>query len=307
VETPISVTNVADTTADSGRAVLCPGCGYDLRGTTGERCSECGLAIDRAALERSGFPWAHRASLGRMRAFLKTVWLVTVDAASLRYEVAKQQRPRDGASFRRWVAVALGACFAAVLGVVIAAGGIRELAVGRAEFLSGALPRWTQDFVVPWSAGVVIPPALFLYSTVFAFYVAGVPRSIFRSRGSSEDHRQTVKAISGYVVAPLLLFLPATAGYVLIYFLEGQDKWARWRVLATILAIGSFILVLAAVAGTVWRTGQWRARTAHAGYPTGFGGMAELLLRWALGAAVILGVIPWCVGFLWIVFDSFRR
>src|SRR4051794_13275118 len=68
-----------DAPSDPGRSLLCPGCGYDLRGTIGGRCSECGLEIDRAALERSGFPWAHRASLGRVRAFLKTVWLVTVD------------------------------------------------------------------------------------------------------------------------------------------------------------------------------------------------------------------------------------
>ena len=316
METPISPTNLADpaagATAHPGRSVLCPGCGYDLRGTAGERCSECGLAIDRAALERSGFPWAHRASLGPLRAFLKTVWLVTADAASLRYEVAKQQRPRDGASFRRWVAVILSACFAAGVGVVIAAGGIKEAAVDRDEFSSGTMQPWTQDLFVPWSAGVVIRPALFAYTTLLAFHLAGVPRSIFRTHGMPEHYRQTVEAISGYVVAPLVLLLPATVGFAALFFLL-RHPYAEWAergplaaILQVLLIVGG-VLAFAAVASTVHRTGQWRARTAHAGYPTGFAGMAELLLRWAIGAAVILGVIPWCVGFLWIVVDSFRR
>src|SRR5687768_10793324 len=60
--------------------LLCPACGYDLRGTTGGRCSECGLEIDPAALARSGVPWAYRKEMGRVRAFLKTAWLVTFDS-----------------------------------------------------------------------------------------------------------------------------------------------------------------------------------------------------------------------------------
>src|SRR5436305_757244 len=92
------------------RTVLCSACGYDLRVMTGDRCSECGLVIDREALRRSGFPWAHRKSVGRVRAFLKTVWLVTRDSRALRHEAAREQSARDGAAFRRWVVVALAAC-----------------------------------------------------------------------------------------------------------------------------------------------------------------------------------------------------
>ena len=309
METSTSQSELTRPREVSGRTVFCPGCGYDLRGSAASRCSECGLLVDRAALERSAFPWAHRASLGRARAFLKTVWLVTADAQSLRHETAKAQSPRDGASFRRCVAFALSACFAAFVTTMILAGGITAMAVDRNEFLGpGGMPRWSQDVLVPWSAGIALSPALFAYSTLFAFYAAGVPRSILRTRGAPEDYRRTVEAISGYVVAPLVLLLPATAGLAGLFVLHEHRQWAQRSPLLPILeilVIGGCVFAFAAVAGTVYRTGQWRARTAHAGYPTGFGGMGELLIRWAIGFAAALGVVPWCVGFVRIVVDTF--
>src|SRR5690606_33860096 len=57
--------------------VFCPWCGYDLRGRVGEACPECGGRIDREELLRSQIPWSHRRTLGRIRAFWQTVWLVT--------------------------------------------------------------------------------------------------------------------------------------------------------------------------------------------------------------------------------------
>lgn len=87
-------------------ARLCPGCGYDLRAATTDRCSECGVVLDRAALRESGFPWAHRKRVGRVRAFVATVWLVTVDGRRVRNELAKPQDARDAGLTRRWTALA---------------------------------------------------------------------------------------------------------------------------------------------------------------------------------------------------------
>src|SRR5687768_6844600 len=82
------------------RALLCPGCGYDVRGAAGGRCSECGLVVDRPSLERSGVPWAQRASVGRVRAFCSTGSLFTADAERLKLKTARPQSPRDAAAFR---------------------------------------------------------------------------------------------------------------------------------------------------------------------------------------------------------------
>lgn len=98
--------------------LYCPACGYDLRGTTADRCSECGSAFDRATLRVSRLPWVHRRELGRIRAWRQTVWLVIRHPKTLAEEMAG---PVDwpAASRFRWIMVVLGtaivaATFAAV-------------------------------------------------------------------------------------------------------------------------------------------------------------------------------------------------
>ena len=289
--------------AAEGRSVLCPGCGYDLRATAGDRCSECGLEIDRAALERSGFPWAHRRSVGRLRAFLKTVWLVTIDSKRLRYETAKCQSSRDAAAFRRWVAVLLTICFAAAVVMLLLREGVEAIVVVQepSVFTRVSLEGYEIDLLVPWSAGIALRPALFVYALVLGFYVAGSSRSIFRTKELAPDYAETVEAIGSYVSAPLAWLLPAAAGYAALFWIDAEPMATPF--VTTLIVVG-FLLVLLAIGGTVYRTGQWRARTTHRGYPTGFLAMGELLLRWAIGSAIVVGVVPWCVGFVWIFIDG---
>src|SRR5687768_2253551 len=92
---PVAVSPVA---VDQ-EALLCPGCGFDLRATTSDRCGECGLEFDRASLSISTIPWAHRRRIGRIRSYFKTFWQFTRDSRALRHELAKPQDIRDGRRF----------------------------------------------------------------------------------------------------------------------------------------------------------------------------------------------------------------
>jgi hypothetical protein len=299
---------VSDPTADSpGRTMLCPACGYDLRGTTGERCSECGLEIDREALKRSGFPWAHRASLGRLRAFLMTVWLMTIDSKALRNEAAKAQAPRDAAVFRRWVAATLAACFLWAAVLVISNHVVARAVYDRYE--SGADWEWTGDLFVPWLTGLAMEPLLLSCALAAAAYMTGATRPIFRTRDLPGDYAQVVEPISGYVTGPLAWVLSAFVAFLgLRWLFDHYGHVLRFMpVVRFLLVSGNVALAVMGIGGAVHRTGQWRARTAHAGYSTAFLAMGELLLRWGVGCFVILGLIPWCVGFTWIVIDSYRR
>ena len=143
--------------AGEAAARLCPGCGYDLRAATTDRCSECGLLLDRAALQESGFPWAHRKRIGRVRAFVTTVWRVTQDSRSLRHETAKPQGLRDAARFRRWNAAAVALALSGFAGTVVASGAARRLA-GEAAAAGGGraagVPAGAQDGVGPGAAGL---------------------------------------------------------------------------------------------------------------------------------------------------------
>jgi len=303
-------TNPTGPQATPSRTVLCPACGYDLRATTGERCSECGWTIDREALKRSALPWAHRKSVGRFRAFLKTIWLVTADSNSLRHETAKAQSPRDATAFGRWVAVLLALLFAGIVALVVHEDALRDIVVRppSARFPTWQLNGLQQDILVPWSAGVTMPWALFAYATALAFYTAAAPRSLFRTRGLTPEYAETVRAIGGYCCAPLMLALPAAALYAGTAWLAivSGEVFRRNSALPLVLVGVAFGLLFAAVGGTVYRTAQWRARTTHGGFATGLLAIAELLLRWAVGCAVVLGVVPWCVGFIRIVADSLR-
>ena len=133
-----------------------------MRAATDDRCSECGLVIDRLSLERSGIPWAYRRQFGGIRAFVKTVWLMTLDAKSLRHEAAKPQSVRDAAGFRRRVAMLLVLGAAVVTAMFIREDGIEQIVLQKpASFsLSAPLSGYAQDLAVPWSAGIALRPAL---------------------------------------------------------------------------------------------------------------------------------------------------
>src|SRR5690349_14795558 len=69
--------------------IFCPECGYDLRSIDSARCPECGTQWDRTQLARSRLPWAARATIGRGRAYARTVWLAIVRPRRVADEVAR--------------------------------------------------------------------------------------------------------------------------------------------------------------------------------------------------------------------------
>src|SRR3954469_12467842 len=76
----------------------CPNCGYDLRASLDDQCSECGQAIDRSTLGITSFPWPHRHNV---RNYLKTLWLITINSRRLRFETWKNQNLAAARSFQR--------------------------------------------------------------------------------------------------------------------------------------------------------------------------------------------------------------
>src|SRR5205814_44274 len=94
----------------------CPNCGYDLRASTADQCSECGQSIERATLGVSSIPWAHRHNFA---SYLKTLWLITLNSRRLKFETWKDQSLLDARSFQRVttfiLALTLAASCAAML------------------------------------------------------------------------------------------------------------------------------------------------------------------------------------------------
>ena len=80
--------------------LFCPGCGYSLRGATGERCPECGYSLAYLRTHTCGIPWAHRRQRGRLRTYWQTVWLVTFRPQRFCEEYAHEVRYRDARRFQ---------------------------------------------------------------------------------------------------------------------------------------------------------------------------------------------------------------
>lgn len=82
-------------------SLLCPDCGYSLRGISSDRCPECGLDLTFIRENRSVIPWVHRREIGLWRAYWRTVWQVIARRREFLREVAKPVSYRDAAAFRR--------------------------------------------------------------------------------------------------------------------------------------------------------------------------------------------------------------
>jgi hypothetical protein len=307
---------MSNPTVDDDPALLCPACGFDLRATASDRCGECGLVIDRAALQVSGIPWVYRRRIGRVRAYLKTFWQVTVDSKAIRYEAAKPQEAGDGRAFGRVtaciVAMALLAVFAAA---VFADGGLTFVAIQPQNLFNSfgnstaPMAPYLQDLLVPWSAGATIAPVMPLCLISLALCVSGAQRYVFRAPNAPALHRQRAAALSYYVTAPLILLLPALGCCTLAALLNANklfSEYGRFQRLSLSLAPAGALLFLIAILGTIYRAAQWLMRTRHCGALGAALGIAELIGLWLLGGVVLLGLVPWCVGFLWIVIDSLR-
>jgi hypothetical protein len=337
--------------------LLCPKCGYDMRIDTGERCSECGEIIDRAALAVSGFPWAHRRTIGRIAGYLKTFWLVSIGSRRLKNEASK---PQDLGAARvfAWIN---GTLMATVfIGIFISAAvesrGLSFMAVHPPElFARVKTSRWVHDLQVPWSSGTTLWPVMPLMLVGLGFYLTGVQRRLFRVAELSTTRRERAEAIGWYASAPLvwwplalgvitIMYLPTgvstplVQGIIAILFLLMMARvwlvgsgWRRMLWVGLLAMLGSGCMFLAwlgieaaelygrhpARISVVWALGvvgvglpllrcaQWSARVKHRGGEYMMLDIPYLLGLWLVGIVVLLGVLPWCIGFVWLVIDSF--
>jgi hypothetical protein len=287
-------------------APLCPHCGYDLRGHRAERCSECGHVIDWKALQSSGFPWAHRRRIGRVRAYVTTVWLISILSRKLRYEAARPQRARDGRSFRSITACILAAAFVGVFCVVVGGHGLVLFAIQPEPpiVVGFSVPKWWTDLAVPWSAGATIPGVLPGALTLLAVHLCSAHRRLFRHKGASPGHWQRADAVASYSIAPLVWLWPALIAAAYVVY---EQVWgALWyeSTDAPPRGIGA-----AGAMGTLWAAwviAIWSARARRAGWGSALLALPSVVILWLFGVVVCLGILPWCVGFVWIVIDSFR-
>ncbi len=92
-----------------------------------DRCPECGIDIVDVKQRKSIIPWVHRAEIGRVRAYWRTVWLVSFGFKRFCQEMSRPAQLSDARRFR-WVTVVVAFLpFAIVALVTIATAGARGI------------------------------------------------------------------------------------------------------------------------------------------------------------------------------------
>jgi hypothetical protein len=201
--------------------LFCPECGYDLRAITSERCPECGLAIDRAAMGVSRLPWAHRQKIGRVRAYWRTNLMALFRPRKIAEEMARPVSFADAQSFRH-VTVLLGWLPMVIWAISLIVMNMDDLT---ARVHQGSRLGW-------WLEGIAALAGLFSL-WLFLFMGSGVGSYFFHPKRLPIVLQNRAVALSYYACAPLAwLWLPG-ALFGVLAAIASHDDWMGPRVHAT--------------------------------------------------------------------------
>lgn len=294
--------------ASDDAAPHCPACDYDLRALVGDRCPECGLKIDRAALATLQIPWVARKSIGRVRAYFKTASMVFAHprkfASNIIHPISLQEA-------KRFQNVTVWLAFLPLLAVglwVYMADLDRRLTPGMHATLFQMVRRSVSDdsvrrgWILEW-LGVVFCAACLWF---FLKGATGVASYLCHPRRISIERQNRAIALSYYACAPLA-WVPVALGSFACATLLGQDGAPKsllpWVALCVVVGMLSSF---AAILGWWWATFVLTNRTTNrSGIGAAlFGAVVPIL--WAVIAAIVLGGLPLAYAFVAMVILSLR-
>jgi hypothetical protein len=171
--------------------LLCGGCGFDLRATTNDRCPECGRRFDPNHLITALIPWEQRKYIGRVRAYVGTVLLVTFTPWRVAGKVTTPVSLRDATRFRR---VTVLIAFASLL-----AGGlmVRPWAAARSP-KPNWYDEWARLLTSGWSFAVLCVGAL-----LGLLAASRLPSAMVARRNAADARWCRTFAVLNYACAPL--------------------------------------------------------------------------------------------------------
>lgn len=258
--------------------LFCPGCGYNLRSLTGERCPECAFDIREVRRRRSDIPWMYRDRGGVFRTYWKTVRMVVLQSRQFCMEIG---RPVDEPSAWRFRRLTL---LHAYLPLVVI-----TLAVLLAGFVR--LDAEVCAYLAVVHVGIIVCLAA----------TTSLPYYLFRDPDLSLNLQRRGAVLMLYAGAPLaLMFLVALlviVGIVLPRLFLGNLDLVFY-----LAAGGFFAAILGAMIYDAVRMirrllGESRAAKRQA---------VKLIVLWCLVAALSLVGIPLAAGFLAVVWFSFH-
>lgn len=300
---------------DGDAELLCPQCGYDLRGIASERCPECGAAVDRDSVA-SRLPWTFRGN-GRVRAYAATVRLVTLRPKLLTAELARPVAYRDARRFWVVTSTILSLPTLAMATLLVLAAVENKGGRGFDGFIT--IPQAWQRMIVwdgyaPLVSGWMFTPLTAGFVIAATFASGRVLPWLVNRPALPPSRRARAVALAHYVVGtmawwPLGLLIAALAARA-TYAVGGPPMRAWYtlgeRIDAADRAIIVFALgLLVSTGGTLLLTVVRAAGLYRAVHHGGVG-------RWLAGATLVplgvagvwafwLSAVPWTIGLIWLL------
>ena len=279
--------------------VYCPGCGYLLFGSVGEKCSECGYALAGMREAASGIPWVHRRTRGRIVSFWKTVWLVTFRNRRFCEEFARDVSHRDARRFQ-WVVIAH--VFLPVLLAVMAMYRLVPPDISRESWMDvialGRPPRVPTPF--DYAYAEIWPVALLLACfLLWLSAITGAASYFFHPKSIPVRRQNSGVAMSYYACAPLaaLGVVFAVSAFLTDWIADYSNIPRRYDLALAVAALVVLVGWWRTLMGTIRRTMppvKVRATVLAIGLP----------LIWLALAILILVGIPVLGLWILIVIDS---
>ena len=210
--------------------ILCPQCGYDLRGLLATRCPECGLDVDAVKATGTLIPFAYRQGIGFWRAYWKTVTWVIFRHKQFAQSASRPVDDGDARLFQH-VTVLLASIPAAIAAIFL----FVKSDLGILPEPMSSAPRPLEPLDVAWY------PVLALCVWIFFFILTRMPRYAFRSRHPSPELRNHLMSLTCFAAAPFVwafvpaaLILLATLIHSAHWFNSGFGRTLFWLSIALI-------------------------------------------------------------------------
>lgn len=287
--------------------LFCPQCGYNLRGTGGERCSECGRTFAPGELSGSRIPWAHRRMLGRRKAFFRTLHIATFHPGRLAESFDADIPWREGRRFRLLCVLPL--CLAWLLIPGNAGRQVLDWMTSTPMSLfnspQGPTAGWWLSLAFPWCRGMDLWWVRAISLLGLALASGMVPVRVMSFTCWPEPFRNRVLAASQYLTVALW-------GGCIIGMAISVAIWtvacALHRVADPLWLVQTLAAVVPPVGVLVWMASIYRFRrqaVLSTGTPSRQPTLAGLLVllitlvKWAV-------VAPWCAGLVATMIRSLR-
>ena len=300
---------------DASATPICPACGYDLRGIALARCPECGFDVAQLGTATSDIPWANRRQLGRVRAYVLTVWRISFRSRWLRTEMSRSQSLSDARRF--WLITSLLLSIAPItvyfttwrtqVPTLFKGFLSRQVAVSFGTPPS-QVPDWVMfNLALPWRCGLMIPGVMVASLIAGVLMCGGVHTYLFHPPGLDRRLANRAIVLSYYLCAaaiPPVLVIGTFIGAV-----SSSKTLEQWltdssRPVVNVLSNAVPIVFLLLIVNALARLPiALRLTTRCSWIYEAFAAVAWLSMG-LICVTFMIGVVPWLIGAAWLQISS---